>query len=102
MLSYVCSLKTLRFLGLGQSCDSPADGRFTVLSLYFVVIKPQSCAACVIILLPCVGGCCPRQHMIFLCSLYFNCYGLRAWMSTTLSYRFYVPTDKSCLGYSFF
>ena len=68
---------------------------FIVLSLYFVVIKLQSWAACFIVLLPCVGGFCPRQHIIFFCSLYFNCYGLRAWMSTTLSYRFYVPTDKS-------
>ena len=51
------SLKTPRYHGLEQSCDSPAGGRFIVLSLYFVVVKPQSCATCVTILLSCVSGC---------------------------------------------
>jgi len=37
-------------------------------------------------------------HVIFLSSLYFICCGLHGWMSTTLSYRFYVPTDKSILN----
>jgi len=41
-------MKTPRFHGLGWSCDSPAGGRFIVLSLYFVVIKPQLYAACAI------------------------------------------------------
>jgi len=43
--------------------------------------------------LPHVDGCCPRHHMIFVCSFNFNCCGLRGWMSTTLSYRFvFLPT----------
>ena len=29
--------------------------------------------SCVTILLSCVGGCCTWLHVIFLCSLYFNC-----------------------------